>query len=423
MQTRLQIGRLHDELQRLRDQGVSRTLREHLDIARPGYVPSTAGENDDPLESQLARFAEEQGASVPDGFAAMERESEAPTVHTYSLEKYLEEMLTENAEHTGGVTDIRRITVRQFLDLGDDFIKLFSELILGVVTDGYRAVFDLAELLALSIDTSSTAITLPIIDTKPLSKMVGADESVETGVEFKKDFVTVGTKTVDVGDFGRQIDLPTSTVEDLPFDILSVILRQRGIALAIDKVTYLIDIFKNGDRGVNRKKKSVADSIATIGVTSTENGITFRDILRAAVRMALKGFPASNILAEEEQFIDIQCLEEFWKKEQGSPRVQLKVKGGIKIPDTIWPIITGIGDSSCIVHCPESCTGEFKRQGLKIETQKLITKRLHEVVVSTRLGYMNFFRAARVLIDGTQTITEAPFPDYMSLFAPEKKGV
>jgi len=416
MQTQLQINRLHEELQQLRDMGINRTLREHLDLRFREYVPSTAGPNTAPIETQFAREAAE---GVPAGYPAASNDT---VVQSYGLEKYIDEFLRDNAEQTNGVEDIRRITVRQFLNFGADFVKLFSELILGVVTDGYRAVFDVAELLALSVNTTATSITLPIIDTKPMGKMVARDEMVETGVEFKKDFITVGTKTIDVGDFGRQIDLPTYAVEDLPFDILSVLIRQRGVALAIDKLTYLVDVFKNGDGGVDKKKNAVTDTIAEIGVQDTAKGIQFRDILRAAVRMALKGYPAANILAEEEQFINIQCLEEFWKKEQGTPRVQLRVKGGIQIPDTLWPIISGIGDDSAIVHCKESCTGEFNRQGLKIETQKLITKRLHEVVVSTRLGYMNFFRPARVLINGTKTIAEAPFPDFMALFAPEKKG-
>jgi hypothetical protein len=387
MQTQIQIEKLHRELEELRERGVSRTLREHLRIEYPEYGSSSYSVDDD-----------------------------------YSFEKYIHEFLTEHSEETGGVRNIGAIRVSQFYGLDRSWVRMFSEMILSIVTDGYRSHIDVNDLLSVSVDTTQATITLPVIDTKPLSRMLGATEAVEMGVEFSKDQVTVGQKTVSVYKFGKQFNFPYETVDDLPFDILGVYLRQRGVALAIDELLYFIDIIVNGDRGIDKNNKVIEDTIAVIGVKDTAKGIQYRDILRAAIRMTMLGFPAPNILAEEAQLTDIACLEEFWKRMQGTPLANLEVKGGIKIPDKIWPIMTGAGDSCAIIHSDVGGTGRFTRQGLKVEYDKIVSKQLHETVVSLRVGYMNFFRQSRVMIDGTKTFTANPWPAYFEPLVPAKKG-
>lgn len=387
MQTQIQIEKLHRELEELRDRGVNRTLREHLQIEYPDYGSSSYSVDEN-----------------------------------YSFEKYIHEFLTEHSTEIGGIRNVGAIRVSQFYGLDRSWVRLFSELILSVITDGYRSHIDVDELLTVSVDTTQNTITLPVIDTKPLSRMLGPTEAVELGVEFSKDQVKVGQKTVSVNKFGKQMDFPYETVDDLPFDIIGVYLRQRGVALAIDELLYFIDIIVNGDRGIDKNNKVIEDTIAVIGVNDTGKGIQYRDILRAAIRMTMLGFPAPNILAEETQVTDIACLEEFWKRMQGTPLAALEIKGGIRIPDKIWPIITGVGDNAAIIQSDIGGTGRFTRQGLKIEYDKVITKQLHEMVVSLRVGYMNFFRNARVKIDGTKTFASTPWPEYFEPLVPAKKG-
>jgi hypothetical protein len=368
----LKIKKLHEELQQVRDNGVDRTLREHLQL-------------------NYSDFSREPNLS---------------------LEKYF---------HEYGIQNPTKMTVKQFLtlDSNKDLIWLFSEMILSMVTEGYRETFNVNELLAMSVDTAQTTVTLPVIDTRPMKRVIDKDRGVTMGVQFQTDSVTVGDKRINIDKFGVKLDLPYEVVDDTPFDILAIYLKQRGVCLALDKIRYLIDVMVSGDGGQDRKSVKVEDTIAEIGVKDTEEGITYRDILRTAVRMSLKGFPAVNMIGEEEQVVDVSMLEEYYQRYQGTPNSQLEMKGGIITPNKIYPVVDGIGEKRLVLQSPQYCTGEFKKQGLLIETDKLISRQLHEVVISTRSAMMNFFRAARVLIDGTKAFSGNGFPTFMQTSLPQ----
>lgn len=370
--TQLNIKKLHTELQQLRNDGIDRTLREHLQHSYSDY-------------------------------------SRDPNL---SLEKYFNDYEIQNP---------MKMTVKQFLtlDSSKELIWLFSEMILAMVTEGYRETFNVNELLAMSVDTAQSTVTLPIIDTRPMKRVLDKDRAVTMGVQFQTDSVTVGDKRIGIDKFGVKLDLPYEVVDDTPFDILSIYLKQRGVCLALDKIRYLIDVMVSGDGGLDRKSTIVEDTIAEIGVKDTAAGITYRDILRTAVRMSLKGFPAVTMIGEEEQAVDVCMLEEYYQRYQGTPNSQLEMKGGIITPNKIYPVAEGIGEKCLILQSPQYCTGEFKKQGLLIETDKLISRQLHEVVISTRCAMMNFFRAARVLINGTKAFSGNGFPTFMQTSQPQ----
>lgn len=322
-----------------------------------------------------------------------------------------------------GLDDLTEKTFAELMDFDKDkrFQAFFPELILTPFIEGFRAAFSPEDLLAFSIEAGNKdTLTLPYFKLREgVKKTVGEDLEVTPGVQFKEDFVEFGDKRTKLRKYGKQLNFTYETVEDTPFKFMVPYIQGLGAALAIDKIQWLLKAIVEGDGALDRDDKLIANPIAEVGVKDKTKGIQWRDILKVAVRMTLRGRAPNEMLCEEEQFVETSILPEYFQRYQGKPLSTLKKKAKISTPENLWPAPAGVGVSKMIIIAKQFCTGEFKKKGLRVEKDKLITKQLHRMVVSMRSSYINVFDDARVLLNGTKNLTEQPFPAWFEILLPK----
>lgn len=370
LQTQLKIKKLHAEMQQKRLAGESITLREHLATSYKDLYPS------DPNRG---------------------------------LEKYFYEL---------GI-DPSKLTVSQLLDFDGekDNALLLSELILAAVQYGLSEDDYAKELLAGSVTTKDTTVIQPYIDTANMKSMQKKTKAVTPGANFEKDSFSVGDKRTGFKKFGKALSISYETIQDVKLDTLATFLRGTNSVLFNDRIAYIIDILINGDEAKDKDGNVIEDSAAIIGVDTTGT-LSYKDILRAAMRMSRLGRGPENMIADENLMLDILNLDEYSKKVLGSANTTLSVKGNITTPRKAY-IHEDIGSGKVLIHAPKFGLVEYVKQGLMVETEKVITRQLEEAVISMRVGYMNLFRDSRVIIDKSKAYSTNGFPTWMAIKRPK----
>lgn len=316
--------------------------------------------------------------------------------------------------YDAGISRPGAMTVKQFLTLeGDEGLYIFSELVLDLVVLGMEQTFPIEDLLAISTNATSDTITLPTFEYVAKNRTYGKDKDVSAGVLFEDDGVIVGDKRVDVKKFGRALKLPYEVIEDTPLDILSVYYQAYGAAIGADKFAYLIDTMINGDGGIDREKNKIDDTVATIGVQDTTKSIQFRDINRASIRLSKRGRMPESLVIDELESYDLLELPEYKERKQGVPDQIINIKGQYRTPVDFYFSNDEVGTKSALIFSKQFCTGQFKRRALMIEEEQIKSRQIRAMYASERVGLMNFFKDARIKIDGTKAFTSNGFPDWL----------
>jgi hypothetical protein len=371
MKEQLKIKKLHAEMQQKRNEGGSITLREHLATEYKDYNPSNP----------------KQG-----------------------MEKYFHEL---------GINP-SVMTVNQLLSFDDkDNRLLLSELILSALQYGLSEDDYVKELLAGSMPAKEASnIVQPYVNTKNMKAMQKKSKAVSPGANFEKDSFTVGQKQIGFSKFGKSLQIPYEVIQDVKLDTLATFLKGTGAVLFNDRLSYVIDLLIHGDGARDKDTGEIVDdSAAVIGVT-TANALVYKDILRGAMRMSRLGRGPGNMVADESLMLDILDLDEYSKKVQGSEQTSLSIRGHITTPRNAF-VHEDIGSGKVLLQAPKYGLVEYVKQGLMVETDKIINRQLQDTVVSMRVGYMNLFRDSRVIIDKSNAYASNKFPDWMSVKRPQ----
>jgi len=354
------VTQLHNELMELRNNGVTRTLRQHLSSDYPDYYPQ------DPEHA---------------------------------------------LEHLFNELDIKPNTmeVQQLVSLaeGDENMKwLWYEILLSAIHKGITNIDFTKELIAVTVTKqNSDTLTQPYIITEDMKTTKGKD--VAPGVSFELDKIKVGQKTIKSKKKGRALEIPYETIRYSPINLIGQFFQGFGSVIIADKLATLIDVLTNGDNGRDQSDELIDESAGTIGVYSSTNGITYKDILRASVRLWRLGRPTGHMIGDENTMIDILDLDEFKKREAGVERAKLNLRGKIRVPENGY-VHEDIATKKLIVISKDNCIGEFVTQGLMIEKDKDIIRQLHELAASFIVGYMILHRNARVIVNGNANFTSWP---------------
>lgn len=316
--------------------------------------------------------------------------------------------------------NLQKVTMRHFLDLEDyrDLKWLFPEMIISTVFLEIDRIFNYKNIVAFEIDTTSDTISIPYVYANKRKKTVDVDLHTPIGVKFDSDTVTFGVKKVDIGKYGRQINLPYEHYKDVPFPLLAVEFKTIGMGIAFDLRAMVVKVMVSGDGGRDQKGTVIDSSALSIGVESQTNGITYDDILNLSTRMWLKGAPATNMMACEKQYNKTKRLPEYSERKQGVPEITLKEEGEVTTPRNINLAPTGIPDKNLLLFCKELATGMFTLEGLQTEAVQIIDRQIHLATVWIRTGFANILRKARALINGNADFNDT-FPEYLDLDIPQ----
>lgn len=365
----IEIQRLSANMNEMREQGHQIFLQQYLNDYHPGYA------------------------------------SDEPELR---LERYYEDMNI----------DYWTATVSQVIELVNRdpaYGYLFLEMILPALYEAMYDNVDYRQLLAFSVRDNRTVATQPYVTSEMTTVTREKGKGLAPGETPNRQKMSIGAKFTSPDDFGDIFEVDYSTVADVRIPVLNIFFRQYVKAVNVKKLVRILKTLISGDDATDVKTKTkVENGASTIGVKSTSNGLAYYDIKRVGIRFIRLSRQATSIVGPEDLINDISEMDEFKTPRDGKPISVFKISGVDPVPRN--GIICDISDltGKIIVVDKAAAIAEYVRQGLMIEQEKLISKRVIVVAFNERLHYQNLLRQGKVIVDPTKEFSSNGFPAYMT---------
>jgi len=196
-------------------------------------------------------------------------------------------------------------------------------------------------------------------------------------------------------------------------NLLGVYLGDMGNQMNMGLDVMLIDTLINGDGNAN--------GAATIGVYDTENGITYKDLLRAWIRMSTLGRTPQSILSNEDPALGILTLNEFTNKQiyvpgqPGQPVLNLRTP----VPTNANYDIHGAmpATNQIMLIDRNAAVIKYTSDALRMDNARIVEKQIEGTYATMTTGFANLFRDARLIIDASLDYDTYPYPTWMNPYA------
>jgi hypothetical protein len=290
-------------------------------------------------------------------------------------------------------------------DYNEGYRFLIPEVIREAVRLGLRKAPLWTNLVADEVFVDQPSIKMPYInpsDAKPTK--IGESETIPTGR------LSFGQREVSLQKIGTGLKLTSEVQRYVKLNQLSIYFTDMGNQLNMAQDVMLIDILINGDGNSN--------AAPVIGVNSTTDGITYKDLLRAWIRMSTLGRMPQSILSNENIALDVLSLPEF----TNNTLLLAGIESNLKRINLRTPVPTNQAydvhgampvDNQLMLIDNTSAAIKFTSDALRIESDRIAEKQIDAVYATLTTGFACLFRDARVIIDASQAYSGAPFPTWM----------
>jgi hypothetical protein len=261
------------------------------------------------------------------------------------------------------------------------------------------------DLIIREIPVAQPQVIVPKID---LSDAVLVDSNEAATIE--EGSVTYGTKTVSIGKKARAIKITDEAVMFSPISMLSIFFEDFGRILGHTLNGMAVDAIVNGDQA------DLSENAAVIGVANTTNGVTWADLVVAAIRFGLIGQSGTQIIAGEAMANTFLNLPEVKNRYQGTPLLGTQIRTPMNLPDELF-VSTKVGANKVVINDPSSSIVQLTAQPLMLETDRIVMKQINGTAASIYTGFAKIQRKASVVIDGSILYSGNGFPTWMTPFA------
>lgn len=235
-------------------------------------------------------------------------------------------------------------------------------------------------------------------------RKVGEAETIPTGT------VSFGQKTVKLNKVGTGIKMTDEVRQYVSLNILSLYMQDAGVKLGLALDTLALDVLVNGDQAGG------TEAAAVIGVDNTTNGIVYKDILRAWIRMGRIGRMPNGMLSNEDTALEVLLLEEFKGTLAGTAVLKtLNLQVPIPQNQSYWIHGGAPSGEKLMLIDGSSALIKLNAQGLRIESERIANRQIEGSYMTLTTGFANLFRDARLIIDGSQAFSGAGFPSWMDV--------
>lgn len=258
------------------------------------------------------------------------------------------------------------------------------------------------ELYAEDVPVASDVISMPAIN------LTDADlKKMSEGSTFETTVVTYGSKKVTISKRGRGLKMSYEAIRRHSLSFLRIFLEDLGRRLGATLNGDFVAALVNGDQG------DLSDSAGTIGVDTTGT-LTYKDVVRAFVRMSLIGRVPTAIVASEEMAVIWLNMPEVKNSQQGNPILAsiLKTPMPGQLPVYISPALNA--DQLVLVDTSQAIA-KLTEMPLLTETERIVSKQLEGTYVSTVTGFGTIQRDARLVIDKSTTFAANGFETWFAL--------
>lgn len=298
----------------------------------------------------------------------------------------------------------RMTTIQNIFTMTDQNVRwLVPEIIRAAIYTGIRQAPFYHEIIATEEHVSGLKITMPHVnmsDAQPAK--INEAETIPLGD------ISYGEKQVSIFKIGKGFKLTDEVRDYVSIDVLGVYLRDFGIQLGYAMDTLAMDVLINGNM------LSGAESAPVIGVKSTANGITYKDLIKLWVRASRLGRNYQNIIGSEDQAVDLLDLPEFKKREQGTTQATLNVKSPVPNqanfyihPATPYRNILLIDKKAALI--------KLTAKELMLESERIVSNQTQATYATITTGFSKMYQDAAVLIDASKDFATHGFPSFMNI--------
>lgn len=220
--------------------------------------------------------------------------------------------------------------------------------------------------------------------------------------------VSFGQKSVRLFKIGKGFKITEEVKNYVSLDVMAIFIRDFGIQLGYALDTLAMDVLINGNQADG------SESAPVIGVNTTAEGITYKDLLRTWVRGSRLGRVFRTLIGDESAAIDILDLPEFKIRMYGQPQSTMNLKTPVPSSSDFY-IHPGVPENNVLLVDPRSALIKLTARQLMIESEKIVSNQTEAVYATITTGFSKMYRDASILIDSTKEFSKYGFPEWMNI--------
>lgn len=283
-------------------------------------------------------------------------------------------------------------TIQNLMGSGDFNVRwLIPEIYRDAIRAGYRKAPIWPSITAIEEGTTGLTQIMPQVnmsDSAP--KRVGEAETIPLGS------LSYGSKSFKIFKVGRGIKIPYEVVQYVNLNVVNIFLEDFGVKMGQAMDVLALDTLINGEQADG----SEAAAIIGVGQTGTDNKV-YKDFLRVWVRMSRIARVPSVIVGGEDAAIATLDLDEFKKRELGTPMKTLDLQ--TPLPSTSKYFIHGnVPTDQEIIIDPTRALAKFNAQPLLVESEKIVSNQTEAFYASLTTGFAKLFRDAAIILDASK---------------------
>lgn len=244
------------------------------------------------------------------------------------------------------------------------------------------------ELVIREINVGNTKVTMPRIDLSDAQLM-----DSEEAATIEEGTVVYGDKDVKITKLAKGIKITDEAVMFNSVDFLMLWLEQLGRKFAAKLNGKAVTVLENGEQA------DLSENSAVIGVEDTDEGITYRDVLYAWVRMGLIGRLANTLVAGAAvsvDYLDLPAVRE--RQNAGGTLLPTTLRVPIPSSTDLFPA-SQAADDQMILTDPTVAMVQLTAQALRGESERFASKGLSGTYFTVYTGFAIVQRDGRVIID------------------------
>lgn len=308
--------------------------------------------------------------------------------------------------------DPNRKTVEQLRtmpEFEEGFRWLIPEIIREAVRLGLRRAPVYTELIAATEAVSQTSIIMPHVNmSNARMEILNEAETIPVGN------LSFGQKTVKIHKMGTGLKITDEVLRYVSLNVLSIYLQDAGVKLGLGMDVMALDVLINGDEGQG-------NAAPVIGVATAANGITYRDILRAWIRMGRLGRTPQGMISDEDAALNILEMAEFKGANYNDKKQNINLRTPIPANQAylIHGNMPGNGgtptNEKLGLYDSTRALLKLDATGIIVESERIAEKQINGTYITQTTGFAKMFRDAFVILDGSQAFASAGWPAFMDV--------
>jgi hypothetical protein len=274
------------------------------------------------------------------------------------------------------------------------------EVVLDPINEGViqSAFYD--QLIRTTSSVSSDQATVPKINTEEIKLQDSGELATPETIT-----ITVGKKTVSIGKTTNAMEISYEALRRHSLSFVQIYFERVGLILGARLNAALVAVSINGDQSDG------SESAAVIGV-ETANTLKYADIIRASTRMALVYEPPTALLAGEEMGVKWQANDIVTKRQSGQSLIRTRAPQAPVVTDLPIFISPNMPANQIQLISRPTAFVQLVEQPLQFETDRFIREQFQLVVASAYIGFMNFSRRGRLIVDQSKQINFSTNANY-----------